>query len=279
MTTTTFESPSRIEAAAEAIRHRWATRPRACVILGSGLGGLVETIDRETTIEYDELPHFGRSTAIGHAGRLVCGRLAGVPVVAMQGRSHLYEGYSAEQVTLPIRVMKSLGVELLMVSNAAGGLDPDFHPGEVMVIDDHVNLMFRNPPCGPNDPRLGPRFPDMSAPYDARLSSLVLGIARGEGFVCHRGVYVGMLGPTYETRAEYRFLRQIGGDAVGMSTVPEAIVASHAGLRVVGLSTIANVATPDAPSRTTGEEVVRTVQNAAGKIGALVDGVIRHEFK
>ena len=197
----------------------------------------------------------------------------------MQGRFHCYEGYSAERATFPVRVMKALGIELLVVSNAAGGLNPNFAAGDVMVIDDHINLLNRNPLVGVNDDNLGPRFPDMGAPYDRRLGDQALAIARKHDFACHRGVYIAMLGPTYETRAEIRMLRYIGGDAVGMSTVPEAIVAAHAGLRVLGLSTITNVCSPDTPHTTSGDEVVATANAARDKLKAIVAGVITTEFK
>jgi purine-nucleoside phosphorylase len=201
-----------------------------------------------------------------------------VPVIAMQGRFHCYEGYSAERATIPVRVMNALGIKLLIVSNAAGGLNPNFVCGDVMVIDDHINLLNRNPLIGVNDDQLGPRFPDMSAPYDRRLGDRALAIARREDFVCHRGVYVAMLGPTYETRAEIRMLRYIGADAAGMSTVPEAIVAAHAGLRVLGLSTITNVCSPDKQVITSGHEVVATAETARHKLQAIVEGIISEEF-
>jgi purine-nucleoside phosphorylase len=199
-------------------------------------------------------------------------------VMAMQGRFHCYEGYSAERATFPVRVLNALGIELLVVSNAAGGLNPNFAAGDIMVIDDHINLLNRNPLVGVNDDRLGPRFPDMSAPYDRRLGDLALSIARNSDFACHRGVYVAMLGPTYETRAEIRMLRYLGGDAVGMSTVPEAIVAAHAGLRVLGLSTITNICSPDKPHTTSGEEVVAMAETARDKLRAVVEGIIAAEF-
>jgi purine-nucleoside phosphorylase len=237
-----------------------------------------EAIELEAAIDYCEVPHFLKSTAVGHRGRLVCGKLSGVPVVAMQGRFHCYEGYSAERATFPVRVMIAMGIELLIVSNAAGGLNPNFACGDVMVIDDHINLLNRNPLVGVNDDQLGPRFPDMGAPYDRRLGDQALAIARREDFVCHRGVYVAMLGPTYETRAEIRMLRYIGGDAAGMSTVPEAIVAIHAGVRVLGLSTITNICSPDKQVTTSGHEVVATAETARGKLQAIVSGVIDAEF-
>jgi purine-nucleoside phosphorylase len=200
--------------------------------------------------------------------------LNAVEVVAMQGRFHCYEGYTAERATFPVRVMKALGIELLIVSNAAGGLNPTFAAGDVMVIDDHINFMNRNPLVGVNDDRLGPRFPDLSAPYDRGLGDRVLAIARRENFACYRGVYIAMLGPTYETRAEIRMLRRMGGDAVGMSTVPEAIVAAHSGLRVLGLSTITNVCSPDVPHTTSGEEVIATAETAREKLKSIVTGIV-----
>jgi purine-nucleoside phosphorylase len=267
-----------IDESAAFIRGRWSGKPRAGIILGSGLGAVADEIDVEAAIDYGDVPHFLKSTAVGHRGRLLCGKLCGVPVVAMQGRFHAYEGYSAERATLPVRVMNALGIELLIVSNAAGGLNPNFAAGDVMVIDDHINLMNRNPLMGVNDDGLGPRFPDLNAPYDRRLGDRALAIARREDFACHRGVYIAMLGPTYETRAEIRMLRYLGGDAVGMSTVPEAIVAVHAGLPVLGLSTITNVCSPDRPNTTSGEEVVATANAAKDKLRAIVAGIITEEF-
>ncbi|HEX5472620.1 MAG TPA: purine-nucleoside phosphorylase [Lacipirellulaceae bacterium] len=260
------------------VRTRWNDQPRCGIILGSGLGSVGEAIELDEAIDYGDVPHFLKSTAVGHRGRLLCGKLSGVPVVAMQGRFHCYEGYSAERATFPIRVMNALGIELLIVSNAAGGLNPNFARGDIMVIDDHINLLNRNPLVGINDDNLGPRFPDMSSPYDRRLGDQALAIARRHDFACHRGVYVAMLGPTYETRAEIRMTRYIGGDAVGMSTVPEAIVAAHIGLRVLGLSTITNIASPDKPQTTSGEEVVATAETARDKLQAIVTGIITAEF-
>ncbi len=256
------------------IRSRWSERPRCGIILGSGLGGVGESIELDTAIDYGDMPHFLKSTAVGHRGRLLCGKLGGVSVVAMQGRFHCYEGYSAERATFPVRVLHALGIELLIVSNAAGGLNPNFNCGDVMVIDDHINLLNRNPLVGINDDQLGPRFPDMGAPYDRRLGDLALAIARRQDFACHRGVYAAMLGPTYETRAEIRMLRYFDADAVGMSTVPEAIVAVHAGLRVLGLSTITNICSPDKQVTTSGHEVIATAETARGKLQAIVEGVI-----
>src|SRR6187401_78389 len=269
---------AQIDESAKYVRSRWNSRPRCGIILGSGLGSVGESIELATAIDYGDIPHFLKSTAVGHRGRLLCGRLNNVPVVAMQGRFHCYEGYSAERATFPVRVMHALGIELLIVSNAAGGLNPSFACGDVMVIDDHINLLNRNPLLGVNDEQLGPRFPDMGAPYDRRLGDQALAIARREDFVCHRGVYVAMLGPTYETRAEIRMLRYIGGDAAGMSTVPEAIVAIHAGLRVLGLSTITNICSPDKQVTTSGHEVIATAETARDKLLAIVAGIVDEEF-
>jgi len=269
---------AQIDEATQAVRKAWSGEPRAGIILGSGLGSVAHAMEVEEKIDYADLPHFPRSTAVGHHGRLLCGSLAGVPVVAMQGRAHCYEGHSAEQATLPVRVMNALGIELLVVSNAAGGLNPNFAAGDVMVIDDHINLLNRNPLVGVNDDSLGPRFPDMNAPYDRQLGDRALAVARREDFVCHRGVYIAMLGPTYETRAEIRMLRQFGGDAVGMSTVPEVIVAAHAGIRVLGLSTITNVCSPDVPHEASGEAVVAMAETARDKLRAIVVGVVNEEF-
>jgi purine-nucleoside phosphorylase len=259
--------------AVDFIRGRWSAAPRVGIVLGSGLGIVADAMDLDATIDYDDVPHFLRSTAVGHHGRLLCGRLVGVPVVAMQGRFHCYEGYSAELVTIPIRVMKELGIELLIVSNAAGGLNPLFAAGDLMVIDDHVNLLNRNPLVGVNDDRLGPRFPDMSSPYDRQLADRALAIAREHDFTCHRGTYIAMLGPNYETRAEIRMLRP-WGDAVGMSTVPEVIVAAHAGLRVLGLSAITNVASPDLLKSTSGHEVVAAANAVSDRMSAIVTGIV-----
>src|SRR3954452_4665739 len=269
---------AQIDESAAYVRGRWNSRPRCGIILGSGLGSVGEAIELDTAIHYSDIPNFLKSTAVGHRGRLLCGKLGGVPVVAMQGRFHCYEGYSAERATFPVRVMNALGIELLIVSNAAGGLNPNFACGDVMVIDDHINLLNRNPLVGVNDDNLGPRFPDMGAPYDRKLGDRAMAIAREKDFVCHRGVYAAMLGPTYETRAEIRMLRYIGGDAAGMSTVPEAIVAIHAGLRVLGLSTITNVCSPDKQLITSGHAVIEMAESAREKLQAIVTGIVTDEF-
>ena len=264
---------AQIDEAADCVRAHWNAVPRVGIILGSGLGSVAESIQIDAAIDYEAIPHFLRSTAVGHHGRLLCGSLAGQSVVAMQGRFHLYEGYSADRVTFPIRVLKALGIETLIISNAAGGLNPNYAVGDIMVIDDHLNLMDRNPLAGPNDDRLGPRFPDMSAPYDRRLADTALAIARKHDIPCHFGTYIGVLGPNYETRAEIRMLRQ-WGDAVGMSTVPEVIAAVHANLRILGLSTITNLCSPDIRHFASHVQVVATANAASTRLQSIVEGVI-----
>ena len=257
-----------------AIRLHWSEQPRVGLVLGSGLGSLANRIIDPVAIDYTDLPHFAQATALGHEGRLVCGWLRGYPVIAMQGRLHGYEGHPADRIAFPIRVMRALGIERLLVSNAAGGLNPQYQVGEIMVIDDHLNLTFRNPLVGANNSQLEPRWPDMSSPYDAELVVQAQTIARQQGFVCHRGVYVAMLGPTYETRAEYRMLRRLGGDVVGMSTAAEVIVAAQLGLRVLGLSTVTNVCSPDQLDKTTGEAVVAAAESASEKVRTIIEGII-----
>lgn len=267
----------KIEEAVAAIRSHWDQTPRVGIILGTGLGGLVEQVESPTMIDYEEIPHFPKSTAVSHRGRLVCGMLEGVPIVAMEGRIHQYEGYPLKQITLPVRVMKALGADLLIVTHAVGGMNPLYKPGDVMVIDDQINLMGDNPLVGINDDRLGPRFPDMSAPYTPELIDVGLEIARKQDFVAHRGVMVAVTGPNLETRAEYRFLRAIGADVVGMSTVPEVIVAVHSGMRVFGLSVITDMCLPDALKAAEVEEIIAVANSAEPKLRALVTGVLAHE--
>ena len=265
---------SQIAEIAAFVRAQWPATPEVGVILGSGLGDFASEIEAEATIPYADIPHFPSTTAIGHAGRLVCGMLGGAPIIAFQGRFHLYEGHAAQIAALPVRLLAALGGRALIVSNAAGGLNPQYATGDVMLIDDQINLMFKNPLVGVNDDALGPRFPDMCAPYDKRLQRRAVEIAMREGFILHRGVYVSVLGPNYETRAEYRMLRRLGGDAVGMSTTPEVIAATHAGLRILGLSTITNVGSPDSLSETTGHEVLSVAATAGAKLSAIVHGVV-----
>ena len=266
-----------VEQAAAEIRRRWAGRPRVGIILGTGLGSLAQEIATEATIDYADIPHFPRATVVAHAGQLVCGKLLGMPVLAMEGRFHVYEGYTYQQVTFPVRVMKALGAELLIVSNACGGMNPHYAAGDIVVIEDHINLMSGNPLIGPNDDSLGPRFPDMSAPYDRVLVDRALEIARRENFVAHKGVYVAVTGPNLETRAEYRFLRQIGADVVGMSTVPEVLVAVHAGMQVLGLSIVTNLCLPDALRPANIADILATAAAAEPKLRKIVLGILAHE--
>lgn len=265
-----------IQEALTEIRRHWAGQPEVGIILGTGLGSTAQEIRREAVLPYERIPHFPRSTVIGHSGQLVCGQLAGLPVVAMEGRFHAYEGYSFGQITFPVRVMKALGAKVLIVSNAGGGLNPQFRPGDIVVIEDHINLLPGNPLVGPHDDRLGPRFPDMSAPYDPELMEVALAVARREDFVAHKGVYVAVLGPNLETRAEYRFLRLIGADVVGMSTVPEVIVAVQSGMRVLGLSVVTDMCLPDALKPAIIEEILRTANQAEPKLRKIVLGVLGH---
>jgi purine-nucleoside phosphorylase len=263
--------------ATRAIHARWAGHPRVGIVLGTGLGGLAQQIGDKTEIDYEELPHFPRSTTVSHTGQLVCGQLEGVPVVAMEGRFHAYEGYTHQQVTFPVRVMRAMGAELLIVSNACGGMNPQYATGDIMVIEDHINLMNGNPLIGVNDDRLGPRFPDMCQPYDRTLIERAMAIARAENFVAHKGVYVAVTGPNLETRAEYRFLRMIGADVVGMSTVPEVIVAVHAGMRVLGLSIITDMCLPDALKPAVLEEIIAVAGTAEPKLRKIVHGIVAME--
>lgn len=272
-----LELYAQIEEAVTFIREKWDKRPHAGIILGTGLGSLVEQIDVQASIDYEQIPHFARSTATSHRGRLVCGDLNGLPVMAMEGRFHKYEGYSLKQITLPVRVMKAMGADLLVVSNACGGMNPNYREGDIMVIDDHINLMPDNPLIGINDDRLGPRFPDMSEPYDQQLIDRALAIARREDIVAHKGVFVAVAGPNLETRAEYRFLRLIGADVVGMSTVPEVIVAVHCGMRAVGFSIVTDMCLPDALKPASVERIIAVANESEPKLTKLVMGVLRKE--
>ena len=268
---------AQIEDACKFIRTQWDKTPHAGVILGTGLGPLVEQIDVEASIDYEEIPHFPKSTATSHRGRLVCGNLCGLPIMAMEGRFHMYEGYPLKQITLPVRVMKAMGAELLVVSNAAGGMNPYFSDGDIVVIEDHINLMGDNPLIGINDDRLGPRFPDMCEPYCLKLVDTALEVARKENIVAHKGVFVAVAGPNLETRAEYRFLRAIGADVVGMSTVPEVIVAVHCGMRTVGFSVITDMCLPDALEPANVEKIIAVANDAEPRLRAMVTGILEHE--
>ncbi len=264
----------RIEACALAIRTRFDKPIDCAIILGTGLGGLADEIEVEQVIEYGELPNFPLSTVETHKGRLLCGTLAGKTVVAMQGRFHRYEGYSLQQVTFPVRVLRALGAGTLIVSNACGGMHPLWAPGDLMLIADHINLLGDNPLIGPNDDTLGPRFPDMSEPYDAALRTVAREVASEAGITLREGVYVAVQGPNLETRAEYRFLRNLGADVVGMSTVPEVIVAVHGGMRVLGLSIITDQCLPDALKPAHLSEIIAVARSAEPKLAAVVRGVM-----
>lgn len=271
---TAAEHLAMLEEAAAEVRRRAPEAPEVGIILGTGLGALAAEIEVEAAIPYDEIPHFAPSTVESHTGRLLVGRLAGRRVVAMQGRLHLYEGYEAWQVVFPVRVMALLGVRTLVVSNACGGMNPLWRPGDVMLIADHINLLGVNPLVGPNLDAVGPRFPDMSAAYDPELQRLAEEVALAGRIGLRRGVYVAVPGPNLETPAEYRMLRAIGADVVGMSTVPEVIAAVHAGLRVLGLSIITDACLPDALQPTSLEEILATAREAEPKLTAVVKGVL-----
>ena len=256
------------------IRSKTDFKPELGVILGTGLGGLAEHVEREVVLPYEDIPNFPISTVETHAGRLILGRLEGKRVVMMQGRFHRYEGYTLKQVTFPVRVMRALGAGTLFVSNIAGGMNPNFRAGDLVVIVDHINLMGDNPLIGPNDDELGPRFPDMSEPYDRKLIALAEEVALREGIRLQRGVYIAVTGPSLETPAEYRFLRAIGADMVGMSTVPEVIVAKHMGMRVLGLTVISDECFPDALKPVHIQDLIRTVKGAEPKLVRLVRGIV-----
>jgi purine-nucleoside phosphorylase len=263
-----------IQEATRTIRSKWPGEPVAGIILGTGLGGLVEEIQAEAVFPYGDVPHFPVSTAPGHKGQLVCGKLAGKTVVAMEGRFHYYEGYTPQQITLPVRVMKVLGCRYLLISNACGGLNSQFSKGDIMVIEDHIGLFLENPLRGPNDDRLGIRFPDMCEAYDKELIRRARAIAREEKIPCQQGVFVAVPGPNLETRAEYRFLRQIGADVVGMSTVPEIIVAVHSGLRSLGLSIVTDMCLPDALEPVNLPQIIATANAAEKELRVLVRRVV-----
>ena len=265
----------RAHAAAAVVRERFSAPADVAIILGTGLGRLASEIHSDVTIDYADIPGFPLSTVESHAGRLLCGTLGGKTVIAMQGRFHRYEGYSLQQVTFPVRVMKALGIDTLVVSNACGGLNPMWSAGDLMLIADHINLIGDSPLIGPNDERFGARFPDLSMPYDDSLRALARTVAADAKLPIREGIYVAVAGPNLETRAEYRFLRAIGADVVGMSTVPEVLVAIHSGMRVLGLSIITDMCLPDALEPATLERIVAVANTAEPKLTALVRGVLQ----
>lgn len=248
--------------------------PAVGIIMGTGLHQLASSINIRASIDYSKIPHFPLSTVESHRGRLLFGTIQGKEVIAMQGRFHFYEGYSMQQITLPVRVMKQLGVDTLLVSNAAGALNPAYKKGELMLIEDHINLQSSNPLIGKNDENLGPRFPDMSAPYDAKLREKIKKIASENSISLQEGVYVSVNGPMLETRAEYRFLRTIGADAVGMSTTPEIIVARHMNMRCAGISVLTDVCDPDHLSPVTLAEIIAVAEEADPKLSLIINQLI-----
>lgn len=249
-------------------------KPETAIVLGSGLGGLVSKIEVETAIPYKHIPNFPVSTVLGHEGNLVFGKLNGKEVIIMQGRFHYYEGYSMQQVTFPVRVMKALGAKTIFLTNAAGGVNPDFHIGELMIIKDHINLVNDNPLRGKNYDELGPRFSDQHQVYEKKLIEQGIEIAKQHNIICHTGVYVGVNGPNFETQAEYRYLRTIGGDGVGMSTVPEAIVANHAGLRIFGISVITDEGNAVKPIESSHLKVLEAANAGGQKLFMIIKELI-----
>jgi purine-nucleoside phosphorylase len=269
-----MSSYARVTEAAHFVRERAPIPPHIGVVLGSGLGDFASRVNDALSIPYEQIPHWPVTTVAGHAGRLVLGDVAGRPVAVLSGRVHAYEGYDLRAVTFPVRVMATLGVKTLVLTNAAGGVNPEFAQGTLMVIDDHLNLMGGNPLTGPNDDRLGARFPDMSNVYAIRLRAMTDVVAAELGISVRHGVYAALSGPSYETPAEIRYLRAIGADAVGMSTVPEAIVARHMGVDVLGVSIITNVAAGRLPKRLDHGETLEHARRVGGRLNALLEGII-----
>ena len=273
-----FFSLAQIDRVTDTVRARISQKPRIGIILGTGLGDVAEAVEQPEFIPYVDIPNWPVSTVKGHKGQIVAGNLAGQPVIVLQGRVHYYEGYSMAQVTLPVRILQRLGMEILIVTNAAGAINPDFEPGDVMIITDHISMIGMaglNPLRGPNLDELGERFPDMSQAYDRQLIKLAREIASSNSLKVREGVYIGLAGPSFETPADLRFLRSIGADSVGMSTVPEVIVARHGNTRVMGLSGISNKANLDGNTLTTHEEVLEAGKMLAPKIRTLIQGVIK----
>lgn len=264
----------KINEAVSFIRTKTKDSPKIGIILGTGLGGLAKAIKREVEIPYDQIPHFPVSTVESHAGKLLFGTAGGKKVVAMEGRFHLYEGYTLKQVTFPVRVMKALGMETLIVSNAAGGLNPQFAKGDIVLITDHINLQGDNPLIGKNEETLGPRFPDMYNCYDSDLKKLAIEVARDERILIGRGVYIAVAGPNLETAAEYRMLRILGGDLVGMSSVPEVIVARHQGTKVLGFSVVTDMGLPDALEPCSHQKIVAAAESAGPNLSRLIEKIV-----
>ena len=270
------ESRQRVDGCVAAVRQHWKDEARVGIILGTGLDALAKQIEAEVIVPYADLPGMPVTTVETHKGRLVLGRLAGVPVAAMDGRLHLYEGFSPLDVTFPVRVLRGLGAQVLVVSNVAGGLNPFYQIGDLVLIEDHINLMGVNPLAGPNDEALGPRFTDMIEPYDHELIQLAEAVALKNGIKMQRGIYAAMLGPCLETRAEYRYLRIIGADLIGMSTVPEVIVAVHSGMRTLGISVVSDRCLPDALQPVNIAAIIRAGEESEPKLKQVVMGVVEH---
>ncbi|MEZ4766392.1 MAG: purine-nucleoside phosphorylase [Calditrichia bacterium] len=268
------ELRAKIEETVAFIRQRTQLDPKIGIVLGTGLGDLVNEIDQEAVISYEDIPHFPVSTVEYHAGKLIFGKIGGRRVVTMQGRFHYYEGYTMQEITYPIRVMKMMGVNTLLISNACGGMNPQFRKGDLMLMDDHINLLGDNPLIGVNDDEFGPRFPDMSEPYSKRLIALAEEIGLAEKIRLQKGVYVAVTGPNLETRAEYRFLRGIGADVVGMSTVPENIVARHMNMDVLGVSVITDECFPDSLVPADINDIIKTANEAQPKLTLLMKRVV-----
>lgn len=263
-----------IQESAAFLKSKTSIQPKTGIILGSGLGGLTGLLEEATAIPYEEIPHFPVSTVAGHKGQMIFGMLRGVPVLMMAGRFHYYEGYDMDEVTFPVRVMRAMGIDTLMVSNAAGAMNSSYKVGDIMLIRDHVNLFPEHPLRGRNDERLGPRFPDMSEPYSKDILAKARAVAASQGLTVQEGVYIGLQGPTFETRAEYEWLYRIGGDVVGMSTVPEVIVAIHGGMQVFGASIVTDIGIREEENTITHEEVLQAANEAAPKLAALVAGIV-----
>lgn len=262
----------------EYVRNFYSDTPGSGVVLGSGLSSLSDALDEVVAIDGEDIPHYPQATAPGHRGRLLFGKLAGQHVCLIDGRLHRYEGHDFDAIVYPVRLMIALGIRTLVVSNAAGGVNQKYHSGDIVVLDDHINMMWGSPLRGPNDDQLGPRFPDMSTPYDPHLAHLARKAAKNEGLRAHKGVYLAFSGPTYETPAEYRMVRKLGADVVGMSTIPEVITAQHAGIRVLGLSVVSNMAMEDDLEGASSDDVLATVAGVAPAVGRIVTSVLASEL-
>ncbi len=276
-----FITSEQVDEAVTAVRNKTNYHPTVALVLGSGLSGLADAVTEPDIIPFDQIPHFPVSTVAGHHGRILIGKLEGKQILVLQGRVHYYEGYEMSQITLPVRVMHRLGIKTLIVTNAAGGMNPNYKPGDLMLIKDHINMLGmagQNPLRGPNDSSQGVRFPDMTTPYDTELRQMAHEIATQQGFELREGVYVYVAGPSYETPAELNYLRLAGGDAVGMSTAPSVVVARHAGIRVLGISTVTNMAVPNPAAGTvlTHDEVLETGQQIIPRLTNLLHAILQN---